>query len=72
MAERKRKVNKTWWAFRAGMWVLMVTGAALIIFGQFWPGLIALMCAATVRIAWGEWSRRKQALFDSDANEARQ
>jgi galactitol-specific phosphotransferase system IIC component len=54
------------------MWALAVTGSVLILFGQFWLGLMALLCAAAVRIIWGDWSKREQACFDAGANELRQ
>jgi hypothetical protein len=54
------------------MWALGLTGAVLIVLGQFWLGLISLLCAAALRIIWGEWSRREQARFDPGANEVRQ
>jgi hypothetical protein len=51
------------------MWALVVAGAALIMLGQFWLGVIALLGAAGLRIAWGEWSRREQMRFDAGADE---
>ncbi|MDX6609112.1 MAG: hypothetical protein QOF85_1037 [Solirubrobacterales bacterium] len=70
MAERERRIEKSWWAFRIGMWALGVSGATLVFLGQFWLGVVTLLCAAAVRIGWGEWSRRQQALLDADADEA--
>jgi len=59
--DRERLVKRTWWAFRIGMWALVVAGVALIMLGRFWLGFIALLGAAAVRIAWGEWSRWEQS-----------
>jgi hypothetical protein len=68
LVEREHDVKRVWWAFRIGMWTLLVAGAALLMVGQFWLGLIVFLSAAVVRIAWGDWSRREQARFDASAD----
>jgi hypothetical protein len=70
MVEGERNIKRTWWAFRVGMWILVVIGVALVLMEQFWPGLIALLSSAAMRIAWGEWSKREQARLDTSVHEA--
>ena len=67
--DREPTAKRIWWAFRIGMWTLVVAGVAFIMLGEFWPGFAALLCAAAVRIAWGEWSRREQARLNTDTDE---
>jgi hypothetical protein len=70
MVGGERNTKRAWWAFRVGKWVLVVIGVALLILGQSWPGLIALLSSAVVRIAWGDWSKREQARLGTGVHEA--
>jgi hypothetical protein len=58
---RAALVKRKGWAFRIGIWALAVTGAVLLLAGLVWPGVIGLLGAAGVRIAWGSWVRKELA-----------
>jgi hypothetical protein len=67
IAQQAAAAKRIWSAFRAAMWTIGVLGVILIFVGLFWPGAIALLSAAGIRIGWDIWAHRKQAQFDAMA-----
>jgi hypothetical protein len=56
--DQRRRIHRVWWMFRIGCWGLLAACGALIVQGQFAPGVVAGFSAAALNIVWREWARR--------------
>ncbi len=58
-----RRVKLIWRALAAAFYVLAIGGSALIYFGPFVLGFMALMGAALAWIGWNEWVRKAKVRY---------
>ncbi len=63
MTEEIRRIKLIWRALATAFYLLAIVGVALIYFGPFVLGFMALMGAAIAWIGWIQWVRKAEARY---------
>jgi hypothetical protein len=64
----RRRIHRTWWAFRIGYWGLLGVCGALILAGLFVPGVLAGLASAGLNVAWRDWARRVEERYPAQGS----